>query len=67
MKVNTSELERAFQLARSGSHLTISEIRRQLLKEGYSNNQVSGRQLMAQLRGLIQAAQSSLNVSCEAP
>ena len=67
MKANTLELERAFQLARSGSHLTISEIRRQLLKEGYSNNQVSGRQLMDQLRRLIQAAQSGLNVGCETP
>jgi hypothetical protein len=57
MKIHTSELERAFQLARSGTHLTIGEIRRQLLKEGYSDNQVSGRQLMAQLRCLIQAAQ----------
>ena len=56
MKVHTSELERAFQLASSGKHISVVEIRRQLLKEGYSNNQVSGRLLMAQLRGLIQAA-----------
>jgi len=61
MKVHTSELERAFQLARSGKHVSVVEIRRQLLKEGYSNNQVSGRLLMAQLRSLIQAAQAGLN------
>jgi hypothetical protein len=67
MKVHTSELERAFQLARSGKHVSVVEIRRQLLKEGYSNNQVSGRLLMAQLRSLIQAAQAGLNVRSDAP
>jgi hypothetical protein len=65
MKAHTSELERAFQLAASGKHLTVDEIRKQLFKEGYSNNQVSGRQLIAQLRALIQAAHSGVKVSCD--
>lgn len=57
MKAKTSELERAFQLAKSGKYPTINDIRKQLSKEGYYNNQVSGRLLVAQIRELIRTAQ----------
>lgn len=51
-------LERAFQLARSGDHATISEIRRQLKLEGFSDapTQISGPSMLKQLRKLCEAA-----------
>jgi hypothetical protein len=53
---STSPLERAFQLARSGRFSTVDEVKEQLKREGYLNNQVSGPQLMQQLRALIATA-----------
>jgi hypothetical protein len=46
MKPNTSTLERAFELAGSG---LVSEIKRQLSREGYSYRLVHGRELSKQL------------------
>ena len=49
-------LERAFQLARSGEVLGLSEIVGALRREGYSTDQMQGRTLRRQLTDLIQAA-----------
>ena len=56
---STSPLERAFELAKSGKYATVDEIKIQLGKEGYSNSQVTGRQLTQQLRALIATAHGS--------
>jgi len=45
---STSPLERAFQLAKSGKYASVDDIKTQLGKEGYSDNQVTGRQLSQQ-------------------
>ena len=51
-------LERAFQLARSGEYSTISDSRRQLKTEGFSDapSQISGPSMLKQLRKLCEAA-----------
>ena len=56
MDPNTTPLERAFQLARSGQHASVDAIRKQLHKEGYSTSQLFGPALRKQLRELIDAA-----------
>ena len=53
MDENTSVLERAFELAKSGKYPSVEDIERRLLPEGYSIEQVTGRQLKIQLRALI--------------
>jgi hypothetical protein len=53
----TSPLERAFQLAKSGKYSTVTAIKEQLAREGYSAGQVDGPHLMQQLRDLIAIAQ----------
>jgi hypothetical protein len=54
MNQNISELERAFEMARAGRGVT--EIKRDLKREGYSSDQIEGRGLMRQLKALIKAA-----------
>jgi len=51
-------LVRAFELARSGSYATISDIRKQLKAEGFSDapSQISGPSMLKQLRKLCEAA-----------
>ena len=51
-------LERAFQLAKSGNCISVSEIRKRLLAEGYSVAQITGKVLSKQLEALIKAARS---------
>ena len=58
MDQNLSALERAFQLAKSGSVISIGEIRAVLTREGYNRSQIEGPQLKRQLRELIEAAQA---------
>jgi hypothetical protein len=48
-------LERAFQLAKSGQFKSIDDIRRQLAKEHYSRDQLTGGTLRKQLLALIHA------------
>jgi hypothetical protein len=55
MNQRMTALERAFQLARSGQVLTVSEIKTSLGREGYSTNQLDGPSLKRQLTGLIRA------------
>ncbi len=56
-------LERAFQLARSGSVASLTEIVSSLNREGYSGNQVEGRVLKRQLADLIKAARNASSYS----
>ena len=61
MRVSSSRsgsvLERAFELARSNHFGSIVDIRRQLIREGYSVETLTGPALVAQLNALIKAAQ----------
>ena len=49
-------LERAFDLARSGQFRSVSDIRRQLLAEGFYVGQLTGPSLLKQLTALIRSA-----------
>ena len=51
-------LERAFQLARSGDYVSVADIKKQLISEGYSVAQITGPTLAKQLAALIKAAQA---------
>jgi hypothetical protein len=59
MDQNTSTLERAFQLANSGTYSTVSDIKKRLLVEGYSDATVEGHQLTKQLKALIVKAKDA--------
>lgn len=56
---NTSPIERAFELARSGRCRTTADIARRLKAEGYSTDTVIGPVLMRKLRSLIDDAHCS--------
>ena len=61
---NVDFLRRAFELADSGKHASVSSIRAALVGERYSLHQLSqlaGRQLAKQLRDRIAAAQKAKN------
>jgi hypothetical protein len=53
MRSNTTAVERAFELARSGHVTSVERIRAQLKREGYEQGSVVGRALLSQLRGVI--------------
>jgi hypothetical protein len=53
----TNPIERAFQIAKSGACLGLSDLKVQLKKEGYSLSQIDGRVLNNQLRDLIKKSQ----------
>ena len=59
MQANTTALERAFELARSGACISIVEIKQRLNAEGYSNDVITGRQLLAHLKAVIEKARGS--------
>ena len=56
MDHSVTALERAFQIAKSGDCKSISDLRKQLRKEGYSLDKITGRTLFKQLEALIKAA-----------
>ena len=56
MDHNTSPLERAFQLAKSGEMESISDLKKRLKSEGYSIAQIEGRTINKQLATLIRNA-----------
>ena len=56
MDHSITTIERAFQLAKSGSCASVADIRKRLKLEGFSVAQISGGVLTGQLRALIQAA-----------
>ena len=49
-------LERAFELARSGRFIKVAEIKRALVAEGFSVDQVTGRTLSRQLQVDIESS-----------
>ena len=49
-------MERAFELARAGQHLHVTEIVKVLKSEGYDPDQIQGRGLQKQLQELIKVA-----------
>jgi hypothetical protein len=55
-----SFLEHVFDLARSGRFGSVSELRKHLRREGYSDNQLFGRSLIAELGRLCRAAHQGL-------
>jgi hypothetical protein len=59
MKLPATALERAFQLAKSGSYASLEDIKKRLKAEGYSTARVTGGVLSKQLRVLIQTALKS--------
>ena len=67
MDHRVTALERAFQLARSGKVSGLSDIRKVLNREGYSENQVDGRTLKRQLTGLIETARPGRPTSSSPP
>lgn len=56
MDANKTTIERAFDLAGSGTCLTVNDIVSQLKLEGYAKGQIEGRSLNKQLRELIEKA-----------
>jgi hypothetical protein len=56
MDPNTTALERAFQLAKSGRCISIEDIRQQLKSEGYPTEHITGKGLTRQLKELIRSA-----------
>ncbi len=56
MQPNLSPIERAFQLARLGTFLQVTEIKEQLAREGYFTEVVCGPTLHAQLNRAMEAA-----------
>ena len=56
MKPNTTSLERAFQLAKSGRCVSVADIRVGLKAEGYDIRQIEGRSLFKQLTQIVQKA-----------
>ncbi|HWA22771.1 MAG TPA: hypothetical protein VG735_10290 [Caulobacterales bacterium] len=51
-------MERAFELAKSGSVLTVDDIRTKLRAEGLDHLQIQGPSLLKQLRTMIAGAQT---------
>jgi len=58
MDHNTTQLERAFQLAKSGDCRSVEDLKKRLKAEGYQTNQIFGRVLSRQLHALIKKAQT---------
>jgi hypothetical protein len=58
MDSKKSTLERAFDLARSGTCHNVEAIKKRLDREGYAGHQIEGRTLRIQLRALIEKAKN---------
>lgn len=56
MKPYITAIERAFELAKSGRFLYLSEVRERLRFEGYFTETISGPLLCGQLKATIEAA-----------
>ena len=59
MERGVTAIERAFEIARSGTCTTVEDIRKQLRAEGYDRDQIFGRELLRQLRTLITEARDN--------
>jgi hypothetical protein len=60
---NTTPIERAFQLARSGQCQTTADIQQRLRGEGYSTLSIIGPLLMKELRSAINDASGGIRTS----
>ncbi len=56
MQPDTTVVERAFDLAKSGRYQSVDEIKHALRLEGYEHHDIEGPSLVAQLRSLIRAS-----------
>lgn len=56
MDQNVTSIERAFQLAKSGACVSITDLKKLLKSEGYSADQIEGRVISKQLTTLIRNA-----------
>jgi hypothetical protein len=61
MDEKPTAIERAFQLAKSGTCVSVPGLRKQLKAEGYSTNQITGPTLNKQLLALIHLARQQQN------
>ena len=67
MTIQTTTLERAFALARSGEYGGIAEIRAKLKAEGYAMHQLEGPSLMRQLREICTASRQGKEAQATDP
>jgi hypothetical protein len=58
MEMHKTSLERAFEIARSGQCINLSDLIKCLRQEGYETSQIVGNELKKQLLGLIEEAKS---------
>jgi hypothetical protein len=56
MQANTTAIERAYELAKSGRYANVGEIKYRLYIEGYFSDAITGTQLCGQLKDIIHAA-----------
>lgn len=63
MEQNKSAMERAFEIARTGSSRSLSEIRVQLNAEGYDTRSLEGPALSKQIREIAKKARIDLGHS----
>jgi hypothetical protein len=63
MEFVTSAIERAFQIAKSGNVIDVTELKKILKKEGFGAAQVAGRSLAKQLKSAIKTAREERNAS----
>ena len=59
MEPNVTPIERAFQLARLGIFLQVTEIKERMREEGYFTESITGPTLLNQLRCIMETAQRS--------
>lgn len=67
MEIRVSQLERAFELARSGRCTTVADIKRRLREEGYQDDQVEGPMLFGQLNSLMKKSASNADRGSSRP
>ena len=60
MELRKLAIERAFEIARGGTCVGVSDLVRMLGKEGYDSRQIEGRHLKKQLSELIRQAKANL-------
>ena len=60
---HVSTLERAFELAKTGSCVSVVEIKKRLSAEGYSTAPITGKTLSKQLVALISQSQQYSNAN----
>ncbi len=56
MEPNKTALERAFELAKSGTVSSVGQLKDKIRAEGYDPDQINGSELYRQLRGIIAQA-----------